>query len=286
MRRVTLALILSLLPISALAQDAPKPPPVAPCDRKLKRMGCVPGGPFVRGHDSKDANARPAMTVWVQTFYMDKYEVTNAEYKACVKAGKCDKAGPRYQGYHGKDQPVTGVSWFDAVKYCKAQGKHLPTEAEWEKAARGADGELNPWGDAPATCERAIIEDARGRSCGVKKPGIKPEAGRIAKIGTRPAGRYGLFDMVGNAEEWTADWASESWAACGDACKGVNPKGPCDGKLKCKGHSKRVLRGGSWYWPASHATGIHRRANSPTNRPYHHFGFRCAASVKEAKRLK
>ena len=217
------------------------------CGPAPEQMSCVPGGAFMRGHDEKDENARPAQTVWVSTFYMDQYEVTNAAYQACVKAGTCNEAGPRYRGYSGPKQPITGVSWYDAAKFCQAQGKRLPTESEWERAARGARGELNPWGDAPATCARAIIKDPKeGRACGVRKPGSKPEAGRIFDVGSRPAGRHGLHDMVGNAQEWVADWYSPSWEACGEACQGLDPKGPCEGARRCKGHREKVLRGGSW----------------------------------------
>jgi formylglycine-generating enzyme required for sulfatase activity len=268
-----------------VAQGAAEPDAYDACSDALEGMSCVLGGPFVRGHDARDEDARPAATVTLDTYYIDVYEVTNAEYRACVKAKKCNEAGPRYRGYSGKRQPITGVSWHDAKRYCEAHGKSLPTEAQWEKAARGPDGELNPWGDEEATCERAIIKDETGRSCGVKKPGSKPEAGRIFEVGQRPAGRYGLYDMIGNAEEWVADWYSPSYEACGEACAGHDPKGPCGGADRCKGHRKRVLKGGSWYWGADKATGIHRRANVPSNRPYHHFGFRCAASVAQAEAL-
>ena len=255
------------------------------CEAAPAGMACVEGGAFVRGHDSKDENARPAASVWLTTYYMDTHEVTNAAYKACIKAGKCGEAAPRYRGYHGDNQPITGVSWQDAQTFCEAQGKQLPTEAQWERAARGAAGELNPWGDEPASCEVAVIMDERGRACGVQKPGSKPEAGRIWEVGKKPAGRHGLYDMVGNAQEWVADWYSQSYEACGEACAGLDPKGPCGGAKTCKGHRKKVLRGGSWYWPADHATGIHRRANEPTNKPYHHYGFRCAATLEQAKAL-
>ncbi len=258
----------------------------ARCGDAPEGMSCVPGGAFTRGHDTRDENARPAMEVTLDTFFMDVHEVTNAEYRACVKSKRCGEAGPRYRGYSGDTQPITGVSWDDARGFCEVHGKSLPTEAQWEKAARGPAGEINPWGDAPATCELAIIEDERGRSCGERKPGSKPEAGRIFEVGQRPAGRYGLHDMVGNAEEWVADWYSKSYASCGEACVGHEPKGPCGGAKKCKGHRKRVLKGGSWYWGADRATGIHRRANSPSNRPYHHFGFRCAASVTQVEAMR
>jgi len=234
-------------------------------------------------------DTHPEATVRLQTFYMDLTEVTNAEYAECVTAGKCRKAGPTYRDFSAPRQPVTGVSWFDSVSDCTFRGKHLPTEGEWEKAARGPDGEVYPWGNQPATCELAVVRDSAGRSCGEKKRlGTGPETGRVLEVGSRPAGRYGLYDMIGNAEEWVFDWYSESYAACGADCLGVDPRGPCTGKSPCKGHCYRVVRGGSWYWPASHATGYHRRPHFPDNGPkrFHHFGFRCAASVEEARKIK
>jgi formylglycine-generating enzyme required for sulfatase activity len=247
-------------------------------------MACIPGGPFLRGSDKGPAAARPASTVFVQTLYMDLNEVTVAEYRACMKSGKCPEAGPRYVDYDRPRQPITGVSWYDAVAYCKAQGKHLPTEAEWEKAARGTDGRLYSWGDAPITCARAVYMDKSGRSCGVKKArGGHPEKGRPLEVGSRPPALYGLYDMIGNSWEWTADWFSDSWADCGAACAGVDPKGPCDGAAPCAGHRRKVVRGGSWYWPAEYNTTVYRRPHNPANQPeFHHFGFRCAASPAEA----
>jgi formylglycine-generating enzyme required for sulfatase activity len=227
----------------------------------------------------------PAAHVWVETFYMDVYEVTNAAYEACVEAGDCPEAGPLYMDFDRPRQPITAVSWYDAVAFCRAQGKRLPTEAEWELAARGHDGELNPWGDAPATCELAVIADERGRSCGVRKRGSHPDAGRVLEVGSRPPGRFGLYDMVGNAEEWVADWWSADYADCGADCQGIDPRGPCAGEEPCPGHRYRVVRGGSWYWPAEHNTGSHRRRYRPANDPPHHFGFRCAATLDQARRL-
>ncbi|MBM4395508.1 MAG: SUMF1/EgtB/PvdO family nonheme iron enzyme [Deltaproteobacteria bacterium] len=250
-------------------------------------MSCVPGGPFVRGADHGPEDARPASRVFVSTFYMDRDEVTHAEYQACVKARKCPPAGPKYVDYDRPRQPVTGVSWHDAVAYCRATGRRLPTEAEWEKAARGPDGRLYPWGDEPVTCKRAVIMDETGRSCGVRKSkGGHPEKGRTLEVGSRPPGIFGLYDMIGNSWEWVADWHSRSWTACGDACAGPDPKGPCGGRDPCPGHRQRVVRGGSWYWPASHATGVFRRPHFPSNEPFHHFGFRCAASVEEARAIR
>jgi sulfatase modifying factor 1 len=261
------------------------PAPLA-CDTAPTGMACVPAGPFLRGSDEGPEHARPAARVWLQTYYMDLNEVTYAEYKACVKARKCDPSGPGYTDFDRPRQPINGIRWFDADKYCRAQGKQLPTEAQWEKAARGPDGALHPWGDEPATCERAIIKDSSGRSCGVKKLYSKPETGRPFEVGSRPAYRYGLHDMSGNSWEWVADWYAKDYATCGAECAGVEPRGPCGGAEQCAGYRRKIVRGGSWYWDAAHATAIYRRAHYPENQPFHHFGFRCAASPEQAAALR
>lgn len=250
-----------------------------------KDMACIPAGPFVRGSDDGPDNARPRASVWAQTFYMDLYEVTYAQYEACEKDKRCNSARPRYTDYDHPNMPMTGVSWFDAQKYCEVNGKRLPTEAQWEKAARGADGALYPWGNDPISCERAIYRDKSGRGCGIKKQFSKPETGRPWDVGSRPAGVFGLFDMVGNSWEWVDDWYSKSWAHCGAACEGVDPRGPCGGEATCTLTRNKVVRGGSWYWEDEKATGIYRRAHVPANDPFHHFGFRCAASLDDAKKL-
>ncbi len=260
-------------------------PKAKPCGTAPTGTACIPGGPFLRGTDDGPDDTRPAATVWVQTFYMDLNEVTYAEYKQCVRDKKCPPAGPNYGDFNHPRQPITGVSWYDAVKYCEVHGKHLPTEAEWEKAARGEDGRLYPWGNDPATCDRAVFKDRRGRSCGVPKRGKRPEKGRPFDVGSKPPGIYGLYDMAGNSWEWVYDWHSRSYEKCDDACQGVDPKGPCQGAEKCAKHRRRVVRGGSWYWEAAKATTFYRRAHVPQNDPFHHFGFRCAASAEEAMNL-
>ena len=287
------ALVLCGAGLGLLAVAAPpaatalpeEPAAESPCGVAPPGMACVPGGPFLRGSDEGPDNERPRALVSVSTFYMDLYEVTVERWERCVAERKCKRVRTIYDDYSRPAQPKVGVSWFDAVAYCRAHGKHLPTEAEWEKAARGTDGRAYPWGDEPATCERAVIEDARGRSCGVRKAGSHPDKGRTFEVGTRPATVHGLYDMAGNSWEWVHDWISRSYEACGAACRGRDPRGPCDGAARCKGHHRRVVRGGSWYWPASYATTTYRRAHVPSNDPYHHFGFRCAASMDEAALL-
>ncbi len=284
-------------PAALLAQGpmlGPEAPQAEACGTPPDGMVCVPGGWFLRGvqeplHScaqsdqpaSGDIGAHPVDRVWVDTFYLDTTEVTFEAYQACVRRGACSPARPLYRDYDAPTQPMTGMSWFDAVAYCEARGGRLPTEAEFERASRGPDGALHPWGNEPATCEHAIIEDDSGRACGVPKRGSQPETGRIWEVASRPAGFYGLYDMVGNAEEWVADWWSPSYAACGADCVGENPRGPCGGASPCADHRRRVLRGGSWYWGAEHATAVHRRPYRPSNRPAHHFGFRCAVALTD-----
>lgn len=305
--------------VQAQAQDGegqalslPDGTPVRACVTPVEGMACIPGGPFLRGSDNdthlkchqdsynkayrpKNApnhiNTNPQSTVWMQTYYMDVTEVTNAAYEACVKAKKCEKDGPKYVDFNAPKQPITGVSWYHAKQFCEAQGKHLPTEAEWEKAARGENGELYPWGNAPeASCDNAVVMNEKGRSCGeIKRKGTHPEKGRVLEVCSKGKFRYGLCDMVGNAEEWTADWYTPDWATCGEACAGIDPKGPCDGQEadghKCGKYRHKSVRGGSWYWEPDHATGIHRRSHVPSNNPAHHFGFRCAATADEMEAL-
>ena len=268
----------------------------------VEGMSCIAGGSFVRGSDeprtckqgevkripADKPNHRPATEVTLQTYYMDVTEVTFSAYQACAKAGKCRRTKPAYRDFDRPNQPMAGVRWYDADQYCKAMGKHLPTEAEWEKAARGSEGELYSWGNEEVTCERAVVMEKNKRSCGVEKKPDHPEKGRTLVVKSRPAGRYGLFDMIGNAEEWTADWYTKDWETCGAECSGLDPRGPCsdqDAGKACKKYKKKVVRGGSWYWPKECATSWTRRPHFPANKPYHHFGFRCAASWEEAKKL-
>lgn len=300
--------ILALLPItaSALPADKSENAVVVPreglaaiaCADAPDGMVCIPGGPTIRGAnephrcdqahpgDPNKPNHLPAREIWVQTVFMDRTEVTVAAYRECVAQKKCAPGGPAYNDFDRPLQPITGISWFKAVKFCKAQGKHLPTEAEWEKAARGEAGDPYPWGTEEPTCARAVFQDQTGRSCGVRKARPHPEKGRPLEVGSRPPGRYGLVDMAGNVEEWVADWYVRFDRCSAKDCFGVDPRGPCDGSATpCRNLQFKVVKGGSWYWNASHTTGYHRRYWYPSNSPMHHFGFRCAASPAEAAAL-
>lgn len=277
----------------AAARAAPVGPtlpdgaPIVACDTAPANMACIPGGKAIRGTDDGPENARPKLEVWLQTYYMDRFEVTIAEYKACVKRGACKKGGPFYPDFSRPHQPIVGMSWFAAKQYCEVHGKQLPTEAQWEAAARGPEGAAFPWGNDRATCRLAVLRDKRGRSCGTPMArSSEPYKGRTFVVGSRPAGFYGLFDMAGNAWEYVADWYAPDLATCGAACSGIDPKGPCDGAESCPGATDKLVKGGSWYWSAEYAAGWVRRPQPPGNSPFHHFGFRCAATIDQAAALR
>ncbi len=241
-------------------------------------MVCIPGGPFWRGNNpgSGKADERPRMRVTVSPFFMDTYEVTNEQYFKCVEAGKCDPPIKYYPMFARPKQPVVAVSWYESYDYCKFADKRLPTEAEWEKAARGPNGETYPWGNQPASCNRAVYEEPLGaKGCGT---------GLTSAVGSRPVGRYGLYDMAGNSWEWVNDWKTDCYLGCakecGEECKGPDPRGPCGGGPgRCGNYHEKVLKGGSWFFTADRMRGAERRGVPPSNRGPHRLGFRCARSV-------
>ncbi len=244
-------------------------------------MRCIPGGEFTRGSErvslqedtrKKVRDERPVQRIEISTFLMDTTEVTYGAYQECVAAGACKKAGPNYRGYSNPQQPMLGANWYHARDYCKFRGKRLPTEAEWEKAARGPDGERYATGDGPLSCKDAIIQEGGEKGCGT---------GRTWDVQSRPVERYGLYDMSGNSWEWVADWYSPDYAACGADCNGRDPRGPCGGKDDCPGRKMKIVRGGSWWWDAESSLASNRRPHFPANKPFHHFGFRCARSLIE-----
>ncbi len=294
LRGPALLLGLCLLQCTAVIPDPTSEEP-DPCPEQVPDdMSCIPGGRFLLGsnatdwkQENYDLSAFKEHTIVLSTFLIDRYEVTTEQYQACVSAGKCQPQHSNYPHLRSARQPQLKVTWYQAKAYCEAQGKRLPTEAEFEAASRGPDGDIYPWGNAVATCQYAIIKDETGRGCkGHRGKGwhATPErfqaTGATWDVGSRGPYRYGLFDMSGNAQEWVADWFAPTLEACGEGCRGRDPKGPCDGADHCPGRHEKLVKGGSWYWGPIAARAASRRPHVPENNPIHHFGFRCARSVR------
>ncbi|MBI4862803.1 MAG: SUMF1/EgtB/PvdO family nonheme iron enzyme [Candidatus Riflebacteria bacterium] len=216
----------------------------------------IPAGSFPMGAADGRPDEAPVHSVHLDAFLIDEHEVTNRRYRQFAAATghrrPRELLEPRF---NRDDQPVVGVSWDDAVSYCRWAGKRLPTEAEWEKAARGGlEGKSYPWGnDAPA-----------GRACF----GETFSSGRAKAIGSYPANGYGLFDMAGNAWEWCSDRYGERYYA---ASPTRNPAGPSSG-------ASRVVRGGSWFNYDARLRCAYRRDRPPTDQA-DSLGFRCARSL-------
>jgi formylglycine-generating enzyme required for sulfatase activity len=191
-------------------------------------MVLIPAGEFRMGSDHGRADEKPVHRVHVDAFYIDRHEVTNRRYRAFVNVR--GHPTPRYWDdarFNAAEQPVVGVSWDDAAAFARWAGKALPTEAQWEKAARaGLDGKRYPWGD----------QDPGGRASYGQNTMTGKMTGKPAVVGHFAPNRYGLFDMAGNVWEWCADRYGEGYYAKGPA---GNPRGPSSG-------SGRVVRGGSW----------------------------------------
>jgi formylglycine-generating enzyme required for sulfatase activity/chitodextrinase len=232
----------------------------------------IPAGSFQMGCDSSNpaemgcySSEQPLHTVTLSAYSIDKYEVTNARYKACVDAGGCTApAGgvnsytrsPYYGTSTYADYPVIYVDWHQASAFCAWAGKRLPTEAEWEKAARGSsDTRVYPWGDSAPDCTKTNYND----SC----------VGDTNRVGFYPSGAspYGVMDMAGNVWEWVNDWYQWDYYR---VSPGVNPQGPATG-------SWRVRRGGSWNGNDLSVRSAYRFDGNPVGWSYL-FGFRCVRS--------
>ncbi len=275
---------------ASIAAAAPSCPP---------DMALIPAGQFFQGSDAPDApdNQKPSHNVKLEAFCIDSHEVTAGSYKRCSDQGKCKRPRNENQwpsikpqevalyselctfGVEGKESyPINCVSWDMADIYCKAQGRRLPTESEWEYATRGPDGRVYPWGDDEPTAEHLNSCDAQCMAWG-KKNRVPLQAlheqddgyATLAPVGKYPKGRsrFGPYDVVGNVWEWVADWDG----AYGSAPQN-DPTGPETGE-------RRVIRGGGWN--GGFEAWLHpafRYAQVPSAMS-HGIGFRCAKSLND-----
>ncbi len=225
-------------------------------------MVTIPAGSFIRGTKAGGYDEQPERAIYLDAFAIDRFEVTNHQYQAFVAATGHRKAAPpsRYaknlSRMRGVNQPVAYVSWHDAEAYCTWKGKRLPTEAEWEKAVRGVDGRLWPWGNT---------RDFLAANWGSTRDGFEV----TAPVGSfkRDVSQFGIADGAGNVMEWVADWYAED--AYRDPAE-RNPKGPAHGVYK-------VLRGGGYTSTGSDVRITSRSRMVPDFRD-ETIGFRCAVS--------
>jgi formylglycine-generating enzyme required for sulfatase activity len=256
--------ILNTQPTATPAHFVTATPPLGVGSTKISpidgaTMVYVPAGEFLMGSNDYD-DEKPPHTVYLDAFWIDKYEVTNALYKKCVSAGKCQPPTSTRSfsrdAYYGNSQydnyPVIYVTWENANQYCTWANKKLPTEAQWEKAARGTDGRIYPWGN---TFDKNLLNSAEGGK------------GDTTAVGSYPAGAspYGAMDMAGNVWEWVADWYDANYYK-NSASR--NPTGPTSGLY-------RVLRGGSWDSDSLVVRAAYRHLSVPVYRGSD-VGFRCA----------
>ncbi|MEL7645519.1 MAG: SUMF1/EgtB/PvdO family nonheme iron enzyme [Anaerolineaceae bacterium] len=234
----------STVPIETTPTNPPLPTTPLNIPPAPEGMVIVPAGEFRMGCDPAQNSGYacpkdelPLHTLTLKAFFIDRYEVTNARYAECVQAQACrpplvlssETREHYYDDPSFADFPVVNVSWKDADAFCQWAGKRLPTEAEWEKAARGGIHAAFPWGNDEPSCILAnAFDPLSGQLC----------LGDTSAVGTHPDGAsaFGAEDMAGNVWEWVSDWYANSYYAESPT---VDPGGP-------QGEVEKALRGGSW----------------------------------------
>ncbi len=230
----------------------------------------VPEGDFIMGSDDGAfINNNPEHVVSLSEFWIDQTEVSNGQYLECVKGGACSPPGDQqeyglynhYDEIEYRDFPVEFVNWYQAGEYCQWAGRRLPTEAEWEKAARGSEGWLYPWGNESPNRNLLNYKGSNGQVNSL---------GGTNKVGSYPAGAspYGVLDSAGNVSEWVADWYEQDYYQSSPV---ENPQGPLSGITK-------VVRGGDWNTYDSVIFSAYRISVAPKLK-LSGIGFRCAASA-------
>ena len=222
----------------------------------------IPQGSFQMG--SKDGSIddeKPAHTLFLDAFWIDQTDVTNAMFAGCVSAGKCKPPQfstsitrkSYYDNAQYADYPVIYIDWSQADAYCKWAGRSLPSEAQWEKAARGTDGRTYPWGE------------------GIDSSKANYNGSDTSKVGSYPDGAspYGALDMAGNVGQWVADWYDSTYYQNSPQ---KNPTGPASG-------SSRVVRGGSWFSSDDGARSARRDGDDPSDQINYLVGLRCSVSA-------
>ncbi len=225
----------------------------------------IPRGEFTMG--SQEHKDETAHNVVLDEYYIDKYEVSNRQYAAFMK--KTGHPAPAYWDdprLNKPTQPVVGVNWHDANAFCKANGKRLPTEAEWERAAKGPKGDHYPW----------------GHKLSPQKANYGQHVGKTAAFDSYPEGKsgFGVYNMAGNVFEWVSDWYQQDYYKHSPS---MNPQGPQQGYNFANQGPVKVLRGGSWLAPETSLHTSHRFWNQPENNSYGvGLGFRCAKTAESA----
>jgi formylglycine-generating enzyme required for sulfatase activity len=215
----------------------------------------------------------PQRKVFLSPYSIDRVEVTVAAWRACVQAGACSPAplAVADERFLKPNLPITSVTWGEAVAYCAWRGARLPSEAEWERAARGTDGRVWPWGNVlkPNVFNHGRFagpDDAGSDFIALIRPDASDGATFLSPVGAHPDGASpdGVYDMAGNVMEWTADYYRPESPQSSSV---VNPHGPDAGAM-------RSLRGGSWRQPPFFARTSYREAAAPDTRSTE-VGFRC-----------
>jgi formylglycine-generating enzyme required for sulfatase activity len=221
-------------------------------------MALVPAGEFMMGSTAGDTDELPAHKVYVDTFFMDKHQLSVAQYARFLEDTH-HEVPPEWSLMNKpqhRNRPVANVDWAEAEAYCTWAGKRLPTEAEWEKAARGTDGRTYPWGNEPPT---GLLANSGKKTWGSHAV--------LTPFGTFEEGKspYGVYDMAGNVWEWVGDWYDQDYYKTGPR---QNPTGPLTGWHK-------VIRGGSWGSAPKDLRSSNRETHLPSFRGLG-TGFRCA----------